>query len=288
MARRRNNSTFEDFIVIAGRLPWWLSLLLAVVAWFGLHALAMREITAAKGLSNLSLVMIEQIIHGVAMAAQYVLPLLFVAGAFMSLLKRWRRRSLFNSVDAGTVSKSDQSLSWQQFEQLTGETFRRRGFQVTENDKVGADGGIDLVLQKDGEKYLVQCKQWRASKVDVSVVRELYGVMAAGGAAGGFVVTSGRFTKEASEFAKGRNVELIDGVELQRLIQQVGATSRVGSVSAAAREQRAPTLQRERVVCCPRCQSTMVRRTAKRGTNAGNSFWGCSRYPDCRGTQQLA
>jgi Restriction endonuclease len=47
------------------------------------------------------------------------------------------------------------------------------------------------------ERFLVQCAQWRAFKVGVDVVRELYGVMAAKGAAGGFVVTSGKFTDDA-------------------------------------------------------------------------------------------
>ncbi len=36
---------------------------------------------------------------------------------------------------------------------------------------------------------------------------------------------------------------------------------------------------------CPRCGSPMVRRTARRGRNAGNQFWGCSRYPACKGTR---
>lgn len=36
---------------------------------------------------------------------------------------------------------------------------------------------------------------------------------------------------------------------------------------------------------CPRCSSRMVRRTARRGANAGNQFWGCSRYPSCKGTR---
>jgi hypothetical protein len=36
-------------------------------------------------------------------------------------------------------------------------------------------------------------------------------------------------------------------------------------------------------VTCPRCGSLMVRRTARRGRNAGNQFWGCSRYPQCKG-----
>ena len=36
---------------------------------------------------------------------------------------------------------------------------------------------------------------------------------------------------------------------------------------------------------CPRCGKPMRRRTARKGPNAGNPFWGCSRYPDCRGTR---
>lgn len=35
---------------------------------------------------------------------------------------------------------------------------------------------------------------------------------------------------------------------------------------------------------CPVCNSPMVKRSAKRGVNAGNEFWGCSRYPSCKGT----
>ena len=35
--------------------------------------------------------------------------------------------------------------------------------------------------------------------------------------------------------------------------------------------------------CCPRCSSPMVRRVAKSGENAGNEFWGCTKFPACRG-----
>jgi hypothetical protein len=34
---------------------------------------------------------------------------------------------------------------------------------------------------------------------------------------------------------------------------------------------------------CPKCDSEMILRTAKSGANAGNQFWGCSQYPNCRG-----
>jgi ssDNA-binding Zn-finger/Zn-ribbon topoisomerase 1 len=35
---------------------------------------------------------------------------------------------------------------------------------------------------------------------------------------------------------------------------------------------------------CPRCGSAMVLRTASRGPHLGEDFWGCPRYPECRGT----
>lgn len=34
---------------------------------------------------------------------------------------------------------------------------------------------------------------------------------------------------------------------------------------------------------CPKCGSQMALRTAKRGSNKGSQFWGCSEYPKCRG-----
>ena len=35
---------------------------------------------------------------------------------------------------------------------------------------------------------------------------------------------------------------------------------------------------------CPHCSKPMALRTAKTGKNAGNQFWGCTAYPDCKGT----
>lgn len=34
---------------------------------------------------------------------------------------------------------------------------------------------------------------------------------------------------------------------------------------------------------CPACGDSMVLRKARSGANAGGEFWGCSRYPKCRG-----
>jgi four helix bundle suffix protein len=36
---------------------------------------------------------------------------------------------------------------------------------------------------------------------------------------------------------------------------------------------------------CRNCGKPMVLRTARKGTKAGQPFWGCSGFPDCKGTQ---
>jgi hypothetical protein len=94
-------------------------------------------------------------------------------------------------------------MSWREFERLVGEAFRQRGYTVTGFGGSGPDGGVDLGLMKNGERFLVQCKHWRKEQVGVTVVRELNGVIAAASAQGSFVVTGGQFTREAREFARG-------------------------------------------------------------------------------------
>ena len=37
---------------------------------------------------------------------------------------------------------------------------------------------------------------------------------------------------------------------------------------------------------CPKCGGTMILRTARKGQNAGNQFWGCATYPACRGVMK--
>jgi len=38
---------------------------------------------------------------------------------------------------------------------------------------------------------------------------------------------------------------------------------------------------------CPKCGKSMVLRTAKKGSNSGKQFWGCSGYPSCRTVQEV-
>jgi len=39
---------------------------------------------------------------------------------------------------------------------------------------------------------------------------------------------------------------------------------------------------------CPQCGTAMIQRTAKKGQFAGQAFWGCGRYPKCRGILKIS
>lgn len=291
MARRKQSGPAGAFIELVAKLPWWAGVALAVLSYVLLHKLAIQPLAATRP-GAVSAMVPQSVWKGLANVGQYIVPILCLAGAGVSAWQRKVRKRLVDDVAQSKASDALDGMSWREFEMLVGEGFRLQGYRVVETGGGGADGGVDLVLSKPGtnggEKFLVQCKQWRAYKVGVDVVRELYGVMAARGATGGFVVTSGRFTDEAVSFASGRNVTLVDGPKLRRLLQEARASA---SSSAAARPAAQPPAQSraEPVLspACPLCSKPMARRIAKRGANAGTEFWGCTGYPACRGTRTI-
>jgi restriction system protein len=68
-------------------------------------------------------------------------------------------------------------------------------------------------------------------------------------------------------------------------VQGGGYSEQLGMARLAARQgQRrdqpaAPT--------CPLCGKLMILRTARQGVRAGSQFWGCSGFPECKGTREI-
>lgn len=291
MARK---STAEDIVDIISKLPWWAGILLAAVAYFILHTLAVMNTPSASNTAILSTAMTRGIFYVFAYVGQYLVPSLFVLGALISFFTSIKKKKLHSDVTSGNRKIAD--ISWQDFELLIGEHFRRQGFSVQETSS-GADGGIDLVLKKNGETYVVQCKHYKVYKVGVRPVRELLGVIASCGAIGGYVVTSGEFTNEAINFAKSNNIELIDGQYLDQILKTTPkparrpynslAQSPPSSQTLTSSVSINPNISEAQSQICPKCGSPMVSRVARKGSRAGQKFLGCSGYPNCKFIQSL-
>ena len=154
MARCNRPKATEGILDFASRLPWWLSVALAVISYLVLRAVATSPLPVIESSRDVGIAFLPIAIRGVATALQYVLPLLLVVAAIFSGIQSSRQRKI-----------SEQGLS-------------------------------------------------------------------------------------------------MPGPE------------KASSVNDAP--------------SCPKCNALMVKRRARRGDNAGEIFWGCTNYPDCKGTRPLS
>jgi len=277
MARRRRTDLWDDLFDALRWLfgivhPAW-SLVVAAAFFFGAVAWFRFKVGRPE------LQVLAYLFGGVPAVVS------LAAGFFAWLQRRERNRFFADRVDLERI----RALSWQEFERRVADVYTNQGYAVEVTGGGGADGGVDLRLRREGQTTLVQCKQWRVYNVGVRPVRELFGVMAAEGADRAILVSSGRFTEEALAFAKDKPIELIDGNRLAGLLRDVQtgggqfeSQDDLPSPKVAEADDANPAPSHP---VCPRCGSAMVLRTARRGANSGNQFWGCTKFPTCKGTR---
>lgn len=79
----------------------------------------------------------------------------------------------------------------------------------------------------------------------------------------------------------------------RNFIQQGGYSEQLAAARIAERSKKDQTDQSDRTdqtekgPDCPLCGKPMALRTARKGRNAGSQFWGCTDFPDCKGTKPV-
>jgi len=118
-----------------------------------------------------------------------------------------------------------QSLDPFAFERFIGELFSHMGYHARVTKKSN-DGGVDIFAKiqtpAGTNDVIIQCKHKENpnSTVDIGKVRELFGVFSADKKLHkAILVTNGRFTSGAINFAMRNGIELIDGTKLQGYIE---------------------------------------------------------------------
>jgi restriction system protein len=202
---------------------WWLALPLAAASFALIGWLASDRFAFGEPWQSIFAI------------AKIAVPTLILAWP-ISIMFRGRasaQQSLHDN-DGRARSSSPNStikISWGQFELLVVEAFRRRGFRTTEAGSAASDGSRNLELMRNGQRYVMYCKQWRTKEVGVGPLRELNSMLVVTQAAGGIVVTSGSFTREAIAYAAGRSIQLIDGPTLREMLRDAETTMGPGSSS---------------------------------------------------------
>ena len=201
MARR--SSFLEDLM----ELPWPIGAVMALLCY-----------PVALILSGYLANQQNQIVQAWSSVPLQLWPVFAFLFGFASLLSFIIGRKKQNLYKQNQSIQQIRNLTWQQFEFYIGQAYREKGYFVVETPE-GPDGGVDLILRKDGEKTFVQCKHWKLHRVGVEKVRELLGSMVAGGADHGVLVATGSFTTSAIRFGQQNGIELINGKELENMIR---------------------------------------------------------------------
>jgi restriction system protein len=202
--------------------------------------------------------------------------------------KQKKKEKTRSSAKTVSDNKPDsfKNISVEEFEKFVHDIFIQRGYSVAAKQS-GAYDGADLVLQRNNESTYVQYQDWKEQEVDVTSLGELYVAMEFDGVKHGIVVTTGEFTSEALDFSLGKSLMLINGIDLSNMIDALPSEEEIKQRQLEEKIQAStePDIQEmpELDPLCPICSQKMIKRTAKKGKNAGNTFWGCSKFPGCRG-----
>jgi Restriction endonuclease/Topoisomerase DNA binding C4 zinc finger len=170
------------------------------------------------------------------------------------------------------IEEKLRAIDWFQFEKMVSAIYEVRGCKVQRLGGAKPDGGIDLIVEKDGERLVVQCKHWRKWTVGIRHIRELLGTLKDANIEKGVLVTLRGCTAEAMELANKHDIHIVDEAELVGLMHMADG-SVDGRINALLDDDRK---------YCPKCEAPLVLRTATKGFNQGGRFWGCSNYPRCR------
>ena len=138
-----------------------------------------------------------------------IISVVLLAGFLLFLLRRGKR-----------VRPSDIDLmEGHDFEYYCAELLKRRGFQEVEVTKGSGDYGIDILAEKDGVTYAIQCKCY-AAPVGVKAVQEAYAGRDYYDRMVGAVLTNQYFTQPAVEAAKKLKILLWDRGYLESMMEE--------------------------------------------------------------------
>lgn len=105
------------------------------------------------------------------------------------------------------------------FEYFCAELLKKRGFAEVEVTKGSGDYGVDILAEKDGITYAIQCKCYTAP-VGVKAVQEVYAGRDYYDRMVGAVLTNQYFTAPAVEAAKKLKILLWDRGYLDSMIEE--------------------------------------------------------------------
>jgi len=155
-----------------------------------------------------------------ALPEAYALYGIFAALPFLviGVYAGWQQLRAPSTQRIAATLETLRSMSWDEFSPALDDAFRRDGYTVTRLNIAGAD----LELTKSGRVTLVSCKRWKVARAGIEPLRELDAARQARDAHECIYVAAGEITDTARAFAAAKNLRLLEGADLARLLPSDG------------------------------------------------------------------
>ncbi|MBQ8199161.1 MAG: restriction endonuclease [Lachnospiraceae bacterium] len=111
-------------------------------------------------------------------------------------------------------------MDGREFEKFCAELLEKKGFIDVNITKASGDFGVDILAEKDGVTYAIQCKRY-ADPVGVKAIQEAYAGREYYDRMVGAVLTNQYFTSPAVEAAKKLKILLWDRGYLESMMDEV-------------------------------------------------------------------
>ena len=124
------------------------------------------------------------------------------------------------SIDLNKKVASLFELNPREFEEYITDLFKLLGYEKVTLTPQMNDKGIDILMEKNGKRYGVQCKRHKGI-IGSPAIQSFLGAMQHAQTSHGFFVTTSSFSLEAEKMASQHPIELVDSIKLAQMIQQV-------------------------------------------------------------------
>ncbi|MCL4798517.1 MAG: restriction endonuclease [Burkholderiales bacterium] len=160
---------------------------------------------------------------GVTIVASLFLPMEYAAFAGVPFLvigavAGWRQLRAPSARRIERTVEAVRAMSWGDFSRVLEEAFQRDGYRVTRLEGAAAD----FELFKAGRRSIVGCKRWKVARLGVEPLRELYAARRAHDAHECIYVAVGEISDPARAFATEKNIRVMHGADLARLLPRIG------------------------------------------------------------------
>ena len=124
-------------------------------------------------------------------------------------------------------------LGWLQFEQLVESHFTHSGLRTVLLRGRPGFPPRTAMIDGSGAMQVIHCTEWKSEEIGYEIVNAFVSEISAHSARGGVLLTFGRLTRGALTLAADKNIEVVSGIKLTRMLRASGwEASRLESIAS--------------------------------------------------------